>query len=158
MIVYRIGKKEYINDLAGVGAGLFGGRWNPKGINLVYTAGSLSLAMLEFFVHNYHILSTSTICLARIEIRNTDRLQHYPISALPDGWNSPKGHSRLCRQIGKDFVKSGLDYLLKVPYVIVQGEYNILLNPAHSDHLHTKIIEIIDPFEFDGRLLELVKG
>jgi len=32
---------------SGEGARLYGGRWNRKGVSLVYTAGSQSLAMLE---------------------------------------------------------------------------------------------------------------
>jgi RES domain-containing protein len=32
---------------SGEGARLYGGRWNHKGVPMVYTAGSQSLAMLE---------------------------------------------------------------------------------------------------------------
>ena len=36
---------------AGEGARRYGGRWNHKGIPIVYAAGSLSLAALELLVH-----------------------------------------------------------------------------------------------------------
>ena len=47
MVVFRIARKEYIQDLSGRGAELFGGRWNEKGIPALYTSSSLSLAALE---------------------------------------------------------------------------------------------------------------
>ena len=43
MQVYRIAQKAFINDLSGEGARLFGGRWNRRGIPLLYTAESRSL-------------------------------------------------------------------------------------------------------------------
>src|SRR5215472_5797811 len=35
----------------GEGARLYGGRWNPKNVRVVYCSSSLSLATLEAFVH-----------------------------------------------------------------------------------------------------------
>ena len=37
--------------LNGEGAALFGGRWNPPGRRMVYTADSLALATVELSVH-----------------------------------------------------------------------------------------------------------
>jgi RES domain-containing protein len=48
MLVWRICRARFAADpLSGEGARVFGGRWNPKGTRLVYTAGSQSLATLK---------------------------------------------------------------------------------------------------------------
>ncbi|HIP83811.1 MAG TPA: RES domain-containing protein [Desulfocapsa sulfexigens] len=36
MDAYRIGKKQFINDLSGTGAAMYGGRWNYPGYRVVY--------------------------------------------------------------------------------------------------------------------------
>jgi len=51
MVLYRITSKAYVRDLSGTGAFLYGGRWNKKGIRMLYTSGSLSLAALEIVVN-----------------------------------------------------------------------------------------------------------
>ena len=65
MIVYRITKAIFKNDLSGKGAEKAGARWNAKGIALLYTAGNRALALAEMAVHlpfgilpkNYYLLS-----------------------------------------------------------------------------------------------------
>jgi RES domain-containing protein len=50
MTCYRVVRRKYAN-LAGEGAGLYGGRFNPPGIPAVYTSQSIALALLEVLVH-----------------------------------------------------------------------------------------------------------
>ena len=155
MIVFRISKKAHIKDLSGIGAGLYGGRWNPKGINSVYTSSSIALASLEYLVHNYHLLSTAEICLAKIKIGTPKPVQELQIKDLPLEWNLQMKELQATQQIGKEFYLKQSDYILKVPSAVVPQEFNVLLNPLHKHHTHTKVVEIIDPFVFDQRLLNL---
>lgn len=155
MFVYRISKKSYINDLTGVGAGMYGGRWNPIGMNMVYTSGSIALATLEYLVHNFHLLSTAEICLAKIKIKNPALPHEISTSDLASGWNRQLHQQYATQQIGRDFIKKGTDYILKVPSAVVPGEFNMLLNPNHKYHTFTKVVEVIDPFTFDQRILNL---
>ena len=48
--VYRLHSKRYPAN-SGRGAALHGGRWNPPGVEAIYTAQSRSLAALEILVH-----------------------------------------------------------------------------------------------------------
>jgi len=155
MFVFRISKKSYINDLSGIGAGLYGGRWNPKGVNMVYTSSSIALASLEYLIHNFHLLSTADICLAKIEVGLPSPILEYQSNELPDNWNLQLGSQYATQQIGRYFALNGNDYVLKVPSAVAPGEFNLLLNPYHPSHAQTKIIEKIDPFVFDKRLLDL---
>ncbi len=155
MFVYRISKEEYINDLSGIGAGLHGGRWNPKGLNMVYTSGSIALASLEYLVHNYHLLSTTTVCLAKIAIGMPKKIIEYQPDELPKDWNVQMNSLMKTQNMGKKFLQEQNSYVLKVPSAVVPGEFNYLLNPTHLHHANTNIVEIIDPFVFDQRLLDL---
>jgi len=151
MFVYRINKREFIKDLNGTGAGLFGARWNPRGMNMLYTSGSVSLASLEYLVHNYHILSRNNVALAKIEI-NTDSINELSKKDLPKDWNENTYTPQSTQQIGASFLSRAEHYILKVPSAIVPMEFNYLLNPLHPEHRSTVVKEIIDPFEIDDRL------
>lgn len=51
-ISYRVVKEKYRGSaFDGEGARLYGGRWNCKGVPVVYTSDSLALCSLEIFVH-----------------------------------------------------------------------------------------------------------
>jgi RES domain-containing protein len=152
MIVYRISSRQYAQDLSGEGASLYGGRWNPPGIRLLYTAGSISLACLEYLAHNFHVMASQNICLTKIRMKEPVPLTAHTTFSLPDGWNEKTYIPASTRKIGMDFVNKAQAYALKVPSAIVPGEYNFLLNPLHLHHIHTVIEERVDPFTFDSRL------
>jgi len=152
MLIYRISRSIYSEDLSGKGSGLYGGRWNPKGINLLYTAGSISLACMEYLVHNIPIMGSEDICLTKIEISKTAGIQQVDRELLANDWNEKSYLSSTTQAIGQIFFETGLNYVLKVPSAIIPDEFNYLLNPLHPAYHETKIIEQIDPFIMDERL------
>ena len=53
LIVWRITTARFARlAFSGEGARLYGGRWSPKGVPVVYTAANQSLAMLEMLVQD----------------------------------------------------------------------------------------------------------
>ena len=152
MFVFRIAKKEYIEDLSGSGAGLYGGRWNSKGINMLYTARTIALAYLEFFVHNYHILNSARVCLAKMKIPENAPIQVVEEIDFEKNRIRNVNNNFETRNAGDDFIKSGKIYALQVPSVIVPGEFNVLLNPLHPAHKEAEIAAVVDPLEYDVRL------
>ncbi len=122
---------------------------------MVYTSSSIALASLEYLVHNFHLLSTAEICLAKIKIDTPSSIFDYPTTKLPSDWSLMLKEQYATQQIGKEFYMNGVDYILKVPSAVVPGEFNLLLNPYHPHHAKTKIVDVIDPFVFDRRLLDL---
>src|SRR5699024_12459459 len=68
MQLYRLAKEEYIRDLSGTGARLYGGRWNKKGMPMLYTSEHRSMALLELFVHRSQRLMTDNIVLLYLSL------------------------------------------------------------------------------------------
>jgi RES domain-containing protein len=133
----------------GDGARLYGGRWNSKGVAMVYTAGSLALASIEIVVN----LPSPKLLEAfiRIPVRfASDLVEQLPDSGLPRDWQS-RPISPTTRAIGDKWVEQQRSAVLKVPSVVVPEEFNYLINPAHPD-FHK--IDIGQPvvYHFDPRL------
>lgn len=150
MIVFRLSKSVYANDLSGRGAEKAGGRWNSKGTALVYTSESRALCTTEIAVHTpLGILPLDYVIIA-IEIPNTVQVTELKAPALPADWKSLP-HSHSTQEIGDAFVNEGKTAVLKVPSAVVQGEYNYLVNPSHKDFKKIKV-KLIEPFDFDERL------
>lgn len=152
MVVYRISRRVYSKELSGIGAGLYGGRWNPKGVNLLYTAEHISLACMEYLVHNIHVMIGADICLTKIRIPDSASPLTLNAHSLPPDWMEKSYIPDSTQNVGLDFVNTGEYYLLKIPSIIVPDEFNYLLNPLHPDHSKTHIEEVIDPFIMDERL------
>ena len=152
MIVYRLSKQSYIHDLSGRGAEINGGRWNSKGVSVVYTAASRALAVLEVAVHTPLGIIPTDYFMATIELRDENNLVHIDIADLPLNWNS-NPIIKATQLIGDKFAKINRHLVLQVPSATVPGDFNYLINPMHPDFKTVKIIKT-EPFEFDMRLFK----
>ncbi len=150
MLLYRLSKCIYADDLSGAGARLYGGRWNSEGKALVYLASSRSLAVLETLVHLPPTLIPDDFCMATIEVpdHNFGAIQQ---QLLPQNWRDYPDQGIL-KQMGNFFLLENKHLLLRVPSAVVGEEFNYLLNPAHSNASKVKI-KSIEPFSFDNRLI-----
>ncbi|HEY8781793.1 MAG TPA: RES family NAD+ phosphorylase [Mucilaginibacter sp.] len=152
MIVYRLCKQKYINDLSGHGAEMNGGRWNGRGNPALYTSGSRALAVLEIAVHvPFGILPTNYYMMA-IEMAKGFTVTKIDIPELPENWNR-NPPIRATQYLGDDFLKENKNLILQVPSATVTGEFNYIFNPRHPEFKSVKII-MTDPFEFDSRLFK----
>ncbi len=151
MIVYRISNPAYSNDLSGTGAKIFGGRWNSKGIPMLYTTEHISLALLEMLVHTQLKDFTIPLELIYITLPDTSLVQEVQLPKLKDNWVTDIEYSRF---MGDEFIKSKKHLALKVPSAVVQEEYNYLINPVHPDVKKIKINEI-KSFRPDKRLFSI---
>jgi RES domain-containing protein len=139
--------KRLATAFSGEGAAKFGGRWNSRGVAVVYTSATRSLAALETLVHlNPPVHFSYRI----IRIEFADELVS-AVPRLPPDWNLQPA-SPSSRRLGDVWVRTSRSAVLAVPSVIVPGEMNYVLNPAHPDF---KRIAIGKPasFSFDPRLL-----
>ncbi|HPT13639.1 MAG TPA: RES family NAD+ phosphorylase [Bacteroidales bacterium] len=150
MIVFRLSKAAYADDLSGRGAELTGGRWNSKGTAMVFTSESRALCAVEIAVHIPLGILPLDYLLITIEIPDRIRYDEVSPEDLPDGWNSMP-YGTLTRKTGDNFVKEMKSAVMKVPSAVIPGEFNFLVNPKHPD---SSLITIrsTQPFKFDSRL------
>jgi RES domain-containing protein len=150
MIVYRLCKEKRKNDLSGKGSELTGGRWNSKGIAMLYTSESRALCTTEIAVHSPLGIIPSHYWIITIEFPDTIDTLEIDETALPADWNTFP-HQHCTQALGDDFITTGKYLVMKAPSAVVQGDFNYLINPAHSLFVQVKIKET-EPFEFDERL------
>ena len=145
MVTDRFAETAFNGD----GARRYGGRWNSKGVPVVYTAASQSLAMLEMLVQDdplrahYVVISAMLPDNLKIEILSDDQ--------LPDDWRSPQP-SGLLREIGMRWLGERRSAVLAVPSAVIPAEHNYLLNPMHPEF---PLIIIGEPLKIvtDSRLI-----
>jgi len=150
MTVYRISKCKFIGNLTGTGAATYGGRWNSKGTQVVYTAATPSLALLESVVHISNI-PVDDYCMASIGIPE-DKIEEIKLADLPGNWFVNPASDNL-KTIGDKFVNDNIFLALKLPSAIMMEDFNFLLNPNHRDFIKVKMISI-RTIPIDERLLK----
>ncbi|SIQ96251.1 RES family NAD+ phosphorylase [Pontibacter lucknowensis] len=150
MIVYRLSRKLYCNDLSGKGAELAGGRWNSKGTAVLYTSESIALCTVEIAVHMPLGIVPKDYHLITIELPDSGPLGEVHEKDLAASWKSFP-HSNATQKIGDRYVAEGASLILKVPSATVQGTFNYLVNPRHPDFQKVRILKT-EPFVFDKRL------
>lgn len=155
MQLWRIAKNtaQYAaDDMGGGGAKAVGGRWNSKGLAVVYCSPSIALATLETLAHIGDDIAARNRFLIRIEVplRLWRACQTVELADLDPTWLSePPGQATAA--VGDAWLRAGTSALLKVPSVIIPEEYNVLINPAHPEARHIKA-SVARQFIYDPRL------
>ena len=139
MDVYRIHDRRF-HALSGFGAGVRGGRWNPRGIPVVYTSPAYEGTLLEILAH----LEASPVprghVASRIGLPVGCEVLDLDEDDYPD-WSDRTAS----RDIGQDWVESRRSLALRVPsYVAQPWGWNVLLNPRHPDFGRVRVVEIVD--------------
>ncbi|MDO8361353.1 MAG: RES family NAD+ phosphorylase [Actinomycetota bacterium] len=114
----------------GEGAAAFGGRWNPPGRRMVYTADSLALATLELSVH----ITGGRVKYVAMQFEVPEELVDVlEAGGLKRAWAT---NDATTRRVGEAWLDSRRSPALSVPSALVDarsGERNVLLNPLHPD-------------------------
>jgi len=134
---------------SGEGARLYGGRWNRKGVSVVYTAQTQALAVLEMMVQDEALAARYVMIPAQIPDGVT--IERIDARSLPAGWRSPR-HLETTRGIGAEWARSRRSAVLAVPSAVIPAEINFLLNPLHPDFRRIRIGKPV-AFRLDPRLL-----
>ncbi len=149
MLLYRIANEAHINDLSGAGARLYGGRWNHKGTSVIYTSESRALATTEYLVHVPIAMVPANLIMATLEVPAEASVKTIDVETLPPDWRQYPAPASLAT-IGSQWAQRNQSLLLRVPSVVVRGDFNVLINPAHPEFSRIQIITV-EPYELDKR-------
>ena len=151
-LAWRIVKERHAGSaFSGEGAARSGGRWNSRGVRLVYASSSRALAALENLVHLNPPVLFRYVAIP-IDF-NGIAIERLPIAELPPDWRDHPAPDAV-RQVGDAWIRSGRTAVLEVPSAIVPGEWNCLLNPVHADFTRIRTGPS-EEFSFDPRLFRL---
>jgi len=118
-----------------------GGRWNPIGVPMLYTAEHLSLACLEVLVHLDKGQLPRDYVWSKAELPDT---QDVLSTAIPASVTE-------CQIAGAAWTREARRLAVRVASVIIPEEFNVLLNPNYPAY-PSVIWSEPRPFHFDPRL------
>ena len=129
MKVWRlVAGRHAATAMTGEGAAAFGGRWNPPGRRMVYTADSLALATLEMSAH----ITGGRVKYVALQLEVPDALvDTLDPAGLKRAWATTE---LTTRRVGEAWLDARRAVALLVPSALVDarsGERNILVNPLH---------------------------
>ncbi len=142
MDVYRINKVPYHTDpLSVVGSQRYGGRWNPKGLGILYTSRTPELSLLETLVHlpPLTLAEVPTLWLSTLRLPDApETIFWLDPTQLPAYWKT--GTLAETQSILTEWLLEPFCLALGVPSVVMELSYNILLHPAHPDFEKIEVI------------------
>jgi len=134
----------------GEGPWRYGGRWNSRGMRVVYVSEHQSTAALEVFANRMPFVLDEQYKAFHLEWPDS-MTEILPAKKLPANWRTHPPTIDT-KQIGDRWVQERRSAVLALPSVISPADTNFLLNPEHPDFKRIRIASPID-FDFDPRLL-----
>ena len=154
MRVWRISRPEH-KTFDGEGGRLASGRWHHRGLPIVYTSGSLSLAAVEFFVQLPPGLTLHQFVATSADIPDSLISEKVTMASLPGTWRQ-QDYLERTRDQGSEWLKAMTSAVMAVPSAVIPIESNYLINPRHK-HFSRITIHSSEPFEFDTRMWKGVR-
>ena len=149
MRVWRLTRRIH-SAFDGEGSRLYGGRWSPRGVAVVYASGTASLAALEYLVHLTAAQTPDDLVLIPIDIPDDLGIQAIGPSDLPADWRRYPAPDPLA-EVGAEWARTLAGAVLQVPSALVPQEPNYLLNPVHPGFARLRI-GAAQAFSLDPRL------
>jgi RES domain-containing protein len=150
MRLWRVCRARFAGAAAsGEGARLFGGRWNSRGVSVVYTSTSLALAVVETFVNLEPNLAPDDYVSIALDVPDSLATERIETKTLLGDWY--RGRNEGLRRLGDEWIRLGGTVGIFVPSAVIRGDWNMLLNPAYADFAKIKFHEP-EPFAFDARM------
>ena len=137
--LYRIHDPRH-DALSGTGAALKGGRWNPRGLPVVYTSSAYEGTMLEILARVVTRRIPQGYVASRIVLPDDCEVERLDGGLFPDWFDWVRS-----RRIGRGWAVSLRSLALEVPsYVAQPWGRNVLVNPRHADFGRVRVAEVVD--------------
>ena len=137
--------------MSGQGAALYGGRWNPKSLSLLYTTESPALSLLEMLVHT-NLKRIPDYHLVTLEV--PDSIRSYQANELPLDWRVTGSVQPLPSQtFPLNWSREPDRLIVEVPSSIIPVMANYLINPRHALFSSCRVVNS-EVFEIDERLYD----
>lgn len=150
MLMYRIEKAKYAAVFPPRGSLFSEGRWNRKGLWVVYTSETIALAKLEALANSGSKLPENRY-LSTIEIDDQAPVVKINQKDLPADWHSVPYKKNLA-QYTQQIIDSQSYAGAIVPSIHSPKEHNILLFPDYPEfNTYVRLISS-EPEGFDARL------
>jgi RES domain-containing protein len=98
----------------------------------------------------YSVRYSADYSIATIELPDSAKILKLDPQKLPKDWRSFP-HPNSTQLIGDKFIFENKYLVMQVPSVVVQGDYNFLINPNHKEFSKIKLLKV-ESFVFDERL------
>ena len=148
-LVYRAVRQKYADyPLDTTGTWLNGGRWNPPGVGLLYTAEHAALALIEILVHMPQVpyADLPSFRLFTLDLPD-DSIRVLKSDQLPPYWQD-NNYSR-SQTILADWLARPDVLTVGVPSSIIPDGINYLLHSDHPAYASIRVVEekdlLIDP-------------
>jgi len=151
MLVYRICHAKYADDLSGEGAAIYGGRWNFPKTKTLYTSCNPSLCLLEMLVHLPGYQIDTQFILVTLDVPEIE-IQQLELKTLPSGWDSLSS-LEVSRAVATIKFAENKCLGILVPSVVMNLDYNLVLNPLHQSYLNVRIVNKM-PYQLQERFVK----
>lgn len=150
MKAWRFHASRY-HPLDTTGAQIHGGRWNPRGVPVLYLSLTYAGGLLELLAHasvpsrppKGHVASM-------IEVPNEAGITTLE-PPYRKGWDHPDD-LRVPRRMASEWIQQSMDLGLVVPSVPgAPVERNLVVNALHTDFQSVEVVETIGPI-YDERI------
>lgn len=117
---------------SGEGARLFGARWNPPGLPVIYAGTSFALCLVEILVHANRKTPPSGARFIEAVVPDEVSRETFDPDAFP-GWDD-LGSLAVAQRFGRAWLAERRSAILLVPSVVTAGrDTNAVVNPGHPD-------------------------
>lgn len=150
MRIWRICRAKFADEaFSGLGARRYGGRWNSRGVPMVYASSSLALAAIELFVHLEPNLQPDDLVAVAATLPKGEPARRLDEDRLPANWWTDDFEP--LRAMGDQWIREKSSLAIQVPSAALRPEWNVLVNPTHPAVAQIEIGKP-EPFRFDARM------